>query len=434
MLKKYSICLIGLGIAVFAIGCSSKSKEATSFADSLPRSWYKLSEEKDAEEAPPSEAPSEKTDRAVSAVFDSQTAILENVDANPEVALDSFSALTEGAPERKHWRLDGMIASFSVSVNGVFGALLGNGTPTVKGTWQKVRATPPLAPKATPKKDALYITTEMTEADLVAQLEPAIRSSLATGSIHDEKALRNNLHERGKKFLTLCQALRSLKFLPGWHVEGLQMQLSFNAAGQVTQLVGVGVGVSLYFDWQMPEEAEGPEPQNTNVDPKLAQNVSQFAQIIAAELPEAVKDTPELKKAGFVFDSIHLGVGLTVGGSIGLAQASGAVMAQLIFKKEDEEAAAPVSTLQDSSGEFINLVGDRHDRLYRIERKHFRKGLHHALRMGAYFAKKARKADSARWKITQIETELDLSLGGNIALANVSGMGMIVLDFDRVDP
>jgi hypothetical protein len=141
-------------VFTLTLGASSCSRQAQT-PGGLPQSWYSAQAQKD-------ETPSAETDAAVRGVFGANTSALSDV--------------TLPLPQAS-WHLDGMLAEFGVSVNGIFGALLMNGTSTIRGTWQLVSSPAPQKQLPTP---TARVSASTSSADLARQLEPAINAAVAS--------------------------------------------------------------------------------------------------------------------------------------------------------------------------------------------------------------------------------------------------------------
>ena len=111
-MRTYWIALSGL--ITLSLGCSS-NHTAHPQMGALPVSWYSLPEKNTAINE---SQPDQKTDAAVRSVFQATTSILSSLPSRP------FAGGTSEVP----WHLDGVIADFAISNNGIFGVLLSNGT------------------------------------------------------------------------------------------------------------------------------------------------------------------------------------------------------------------------------------------------------------------------------------------------------------------
>jgi hypothetical protein len=449
MIKRLSVLLI---CAILTVSCSKSGGDSAgtpSQKGSLPSSWYVLPENGGSTTL---DETSPEADASVRTLFRAQTRALEASGPGP-AALAALVAPGGAPSDWVPWHLDGMIASFAVSVDGLFGALLLDGTASIKGTWQRSQQ-PVSPPSSTPTKaSAIHLDSRMTEADLAAKMEPVIRSAMASGKVRNEPALRENLHNRSRGFLAVCAALESMPRPKGWHVDSFQLQLTVGASGQVSPAIGVGGVLNVFFDWTMPQGTT-PHPGG-QVPPGLAQNVRDLSAIFQSALASLPEDRLRLRGSGLVLDMFQLGVAVGAAGDIGIARVAGVANGKIIFRADASHSEVAALKLPGESTGFVSLVGRESDAqpfafaeantvaldrrydgtvAYQVGSGAFGRGLEKALRMAEYFARQARQADSKNWKITQVEAEFDTSVTGDLKIATVSGQGQVVLDFDRIDP
>jgi hypothetical protein len=438
--------------AVLSFGCSSHSQigdslnsnaSATS-SGALPKSWYNVKSE-DAVVAP-----DPKTDDAVDSAFQANVSALLQSEAQSETQANAQSAasaartpwLLSTKNSSSHpadwvpWHLDGMVGYYAVSQSGILGALLYSGTESIKLTWQKPSSSTP-APSAVAqiqKAPALKVTPDLKEEDLPSALEPSIQVALASGSIQNESNFRKNILDRAEKFFNICRALDTITRTSGWYVDGYQLNLNVSASGQVTPVVGVGSAVNLYFDWSRTSDPTiAPAP----VAP--SSQLKNFVQLVSSAIPQAVKDSSDVQKSGFYLDMVQVGLGITAGGDIGVAQVQGGDIGRIIFKRDVTviDTAGASAAIDADSDQQLNVIQAETASapasvVYKVSSRKFKNGLKHAIKMANYFAARAKKAENSKYKLNQIESEFDIALTGDLKLAVVNGIGQFVLDFDLI--
>ncbi len=447
--------MILFGSVLFLLSCSkghdgdSAAKNAFDSARALPASWYQLPENGGSSDL---EETSATADASVRSLFRSHTKALESsvADVSP---FASFAAPLGAPSDWVPWHLDGMIATFAVDVSGIFGALLFDGTASVRGIWQQVRKTPAAASLGAGKASSVRFESKMTQDELSARLEPIIQSVVASGKVRDERALRSNLQARGQGFLAACAALEALPRPRGWHVDSFQLQLTIGASGQVTPAIGVGGVLNIFFDWQKQDDA-APVPAAPPA-PGLAQNLPAFVRVFQSSLASLPADRLFLRDAGFVMNQFQLGVAVGVGGDIGVARVAAVANGKIIFKADASQLSAAAFEPRFENAAFVSLVSKgmaeepvafaaangipAETRLngsvsYKMGADGMSRGLEKALRMASYFARQARRADTRNWKVNLIEAEFDASVTGDLKIATVGGQGQFLLDFNRIDP
>lgn len=464
LLKKTAYFSLVAGAAFLNAACSRDSNAPASPAadpqsKTLPASWYELPENASSPAGGETfHAPTGAADLAVQRVFDATVAPLTGDSATSSLA----SAVAAPAVHPKDWmpwHLDGMVPYFAVSQGGVFGALLYGGTESVKGTWQYKRDAQPVNVVRAKHKASIKVTGETSLADLEKQLEPTVQMAVRSGAVRDEATLRANLRKSAAQFLEMSRTLDSVKFTSGWYVDGLQLNLVVTASGQITPTLGVGGAINVYYDWTKAPSAASPDAAvaSTPVNRELADLVK----TVAALIPQAASEADGLKNDGFGLDMIQLGLGATAGGTIGIVSASGGAIGRVIFKRD--MATNAVLAAEPTQLGTVNLIGrapsaqqlafakasgipfaassvspqslgQAPEVVYRVPGERLRAGLRKAIRMASYFTGKAKRAPAGHYQLNQLEAEFDTSLGGDLKLAVVNGIGQFVLDFDRVNP
>jgi len=405
---------------------------------------------------------------AVRTAFSVHTGALAELKETPAVELDSRFDLVLRPANYTPWHLDGMIANFAVSGGGLFGPLMLDGEASVKATWRRISKQksdrPGLAKSSVAKKPAAFkFRSKMTDQEIAKMLEPAVRSAVATKTVRNERAFRHNLNQQGKSFARMARLMNRVPGRGGWHLHGYELKLAFNAQGQVSATMGVGGSLTVYFRWE--EEERSPFLQNTEplvgLDEVLYGNLLAFTRTMGSLIPEALNDAREILRSGFELREFMVGVGVTVGGDIGVASVEGSVDGKIIFRTPKNVAATDHGLIGETSvtgqqldrgDEFVTMVtsiapsaqhlvyakqiGTNFQLLadagvYRIARSRFRSGMKDALTMGAYFAEQGRKEDTASWKLTELETEFQASIGGDVSVVTVNGRGNFALNFGR---
>jgi hypothetical protein len=464
-LSRLVITLLSFSLLDFA--CSAHSNPPSG---ALPQSWVNLHDDKNNKSVDNFVMPDASADAAVQSAFKANVSALSQATdaqaANSTLPVSVNSHPSDWTP----WHLDGMVGYYAISQGGILGALLYSGTESIKLTWQKVAppavvpaAASPSAPVVTTtaipelpatltsatassstqslKTPALKVTPQMTASDLPAALEPSIQVALASGKIQNESVFRTNLLSHAQRFFSVAQVLSSIPRASEWYVDGYQLNLSVSASGQVTPLIGVGGAVSLYFDWSRSTDPTAAATLTDTNAPSpdgnlLTNELKNFVSLMSSEIPQAITESMSVQKNGFYLDMIQIGLGVTAGGSIGVAQATGGDIGRVIFKR-DVTVSAPSTPISVESTQELNVMPALASSApagfsYRINARKVRNSLKKAISMANYFAARAKNAETARYHLNQIEAEFDMSLGGDLKLAVVNGIGQFVLDFDWI--
>jgi hypothetical protein len=450
-----------LTLAALLVGCSkngsSGSANPANGPAPLPVSWTRLPENGGNSQY---ETPSTAADASVRSAFRAHTRALEAaLTGVTPLAADPANAGDHPA-NWVPWHLQGLIGNFSVTANGLFGPLLFGGTASVKGTWDKEAVAAKRHSPAPSKARTVHFSPRMTAQDLAARLEPIVRTALDSGSVTNEQALRQNLTARGQEFLTVVSALDTLPASGKWHVSAFQLQLSIFASGQVSTLVGVGGTLDVFFDWGRDnvdsQVAMLAKPYAATLPPTdLTRKAPEFVQTVQAVLGSLPPEATSIQQSGFVLEDFMLGIAVSVGGNIGIVQGSAEAQGKIVFEASEDALLRVVSQPLTPAlsqrvipiiarakpehlafAEARNIAYEKRDDgtiAYSLDPGKFRDGIQTALKMGNYLATHARSADTAHFKLVEIETEFDASIQGDLKIVTVAGEGQLVLTFARKD-
>jgi hypothetical protein len=351
--------------------------------------------------------------------------------------VSALEALQLSAPSSSPlgWHLGAMTAGFGVSGNGIFGAVSAGGTVSVTATWEKLTEASAVLQNtnATPRSNprTVVVDASMSETEFDQQLEPAIRVALATGAVKNEEALRANLQAKAQDFLKLAQVLSTISSGAEWDVAGLQLQLAFNASGEVTPLIGVGGGASISLLWQKPsnskissDDPSGPNNSSGNLTSNLANNLDQFSKIISEELSIAVAQSDTLKNSNFVLNEMMVGIQVTATEDVAIGQAGGSLTGELKFVRKKKVLHHTESALAANS--MIPMISGS------IPADQFSKGLKDAIDKSATLAKLGAKQNSKNWGLTSVSATFSASASGALSFASGSVKGQIGLSFKHI--
>jgi hypothetical protein len=388
-------------IFLAAASCAKNGASTSTGLPALPQSWI----------GGPGgdETPSDEVTKSVRNSFQVHADALETAD------------LRSNTP----WHLDGMITSFAVDTEGIFGSLVGEGKQAVKVTWQKSDS---LAP-AKAKRTSVKFNANMSNADLARMIEPAVKMAVANHSVKDSTNLRRNLLAMGEKFLSNVRALSHVPAVPGWTVHGMQMDYHFDADGDLGNNLSVGGGIAVYYDWSAPTAPELTKlPALTPHEKVVAKNMADFVRIMSTLVVQASADAGDIQKAGYDFMFFDVGLGFSAGGGVIVGGFDAGCDARIQFMKDPELTAVPLA-LNPGDKLVMQKGGDE----IPIDLGNFRDGLRKALKMGAYFSNQAHFAKSSSWVATELEVNFDAGLGGDISITSLLGKGLLRMDFERVD-
>jgi hypothetical protein len=419
---------------------------AAQAAPALPSSWIlgenASSEPTDEGEEPidPDEGVGTEAIASVDSILAAQSRAIEGTVETAPRDEHSFAS-KPGPADWVPWRLAYFATDLSVSLSGWVGALVNKGTPTVTLYWRKQGPKPasPGAFAADSSGETARITSASTPVDLVRELEPAIRSALASGRIRDESRFRENLLAAAGEFRDATSRLEGIG-KGEWWVSRLRADLSVDASGKLGPVTTLGGEAKIRLEWHrlMRNPSEAPKPAASLRAPSTFFGTARFGEglvDLASGLAEDLDATvdPRIEKRGFKAYSYRIGIGVSKKGDVGVAQATTTLFAHLYFSRDVAKpvvrpSAAFAPPLRSPA--TVKLVADGgEDGVVLIDRGRFRKGLHKALRIGRFFAKRAERAHAGKWKVYDLRTGFEISLAGKTGTARVNALGAADFSF-----
>lgn len=359
------------------------------------------------------------------------------------------AAQATGTGDRVPWHMEYLLTDLSVSASGLLGALVMKGTPAVTFIWRKQHSVRPSVQDNVRETVDLSVTNATSEDDMAMQLEPAIRMAAASGRVKNKEKLRASLLSAARDFQAMGGSIGEN---PGheWWVSRLRLDLTLDAAGTVTPVVGVGGEIRFRFEWHH-------VMKSAPVVAKMAFGVPSskmrdFISATAEDLSALSDETP--KPEGFKAYCYRVGIGISASGDIGIAKSTASLMGQVYFSRDvakpkvhafsaellpdtinviestqspRAESHALYATANGIS--FTRATDTRGDEIvYKVDRKKIRKGLMRAAKMGLIFGRHAGQS-KGRWKVYELRTGLDLSITGKAGLTQLSGLATSEIDF-----
>ena len=411
----------------------------------LPNDWY-LTNEADENSDDALTEPTPELEESVNDLFGSTYDGLDQI--NESNRADFQSAMTGRSGKPKDWvpwHLAAMMAEFSVSVKGLIGALIMKGQPAVVASWRKQNPKQPERSMLDPQM-AVDLTAadavaseHTTEEDLMRQLEPAVRAAVASKRVKNENALRKNLGKAAGEFLTVARVLQKTEGREWW-LQRYRLDLTFDLSGKVTAVIGAGAETRLRMEWHriMPKAASSGVAAPVAFANDREQRIYAFADGMLKSLEAAGREFRAVSDHGFKAHTFRVGVGFTAEGDIGIVKTGSSITGHVYFTSNVKKPSVnptprPFAAMIDVSGLDLNvpevtpLIAENRVRF--VDGKKFVKGLKKAAKLGGFFAKRASKSKSGKWKIFEIKTSFDLSLSGKVGLATVGGVGTAEINF-----
>jgi hypothetical protein len=426
----------------------------------VPEDWYRLPE--NGGSGGTLGVPSDRFGGSVEKLFEAYSTALEPLEGSSAASVPARTPV-DWVP----WRLAGLSTDFALTVDGTFGALLAEGVASVTATWLKdddLGASSALASERG-RKSNLVIRGTATPDQVARELEPTIRAALSTGRFRDEGALRRNVLAAASDFRAVAGQLSSLKALgSSFAPTAFRLEIGVNGDGQITPVLAVGAEINLRFDWMIQYGDSGALADEVPQS-ELGRNLETFVRAVAPDLDAAAAEARKVESDGYAFESVRIEIGPQANGTIGIASGGVNVMGGITFGSDRADCYDPdgdgdchqpphpklVSAESEGSialidsnpkpehlsyassigAPFAALKGPLPQAgvVYQISHRKFREGIRKAVRMGQFFAHHAAKARHGKWRISEIESEFDLSLSGTVGLVTVGGTGELELEF-----
>ncbi|MGZ3774777.1 MAG: hypothetical protein ACXVCY_13210 [Pseudobdellovibrionaceae bacterium] len=367
-----------------------------------------------------------------------------------ETAMDKQTTPATGSstiPNWTPWHLESFTTELSVVSSGLIGVLTGKGTATALAYWRRA-AEKTAAPKNFAENENDSVPTLAAEnisddSSLKKEMEPIIKSALATGKIKDEGSFRRNMESAAVDFYNLVTGLEQTQDLK-WFVSGFRVEFSVSASGTLTPAVpitSVGGDVRVRFDWKrLAHKNQSAKFAFSKTQNKLQLSLQDLVTNLAQDFGAAFDEDSQMK--GFKPYLLRIGLGFTASGTVGVAKSSASAVAYLTLSQNVKDPASSVVRLVPSAAplllieqnpsqahldfaanNFIPVATDakRAQAVYSIDRGNFRKGLKKAIKMSHFFVAAGSKADSKKWKLYQMKTSFEFSITGTVGLVKYGG-------------
>jgi len=439
---------------------------ATASGAKLPTSWYELPEHR--ANAPfavasvyakqENEAELKKELRnQLGAIFSAQTSALEKHSAAfGEGALSEGKKTSElfvpadekGAP----WRLTGFVGNLGVAVNGKVGLLGWKGSSGLSVFWipKKVQGLHQFSAAKVSEElssdAALVLTAQTSPAALDAEINSIIKGAMASHKVKNEAELKKNFREAVLDFVDIASKVDNANTNGEWFTSRLRADLDLDASGNVG-FSSVGVGLKVRIEWfRTAGKKQAPIRKSAGRWLDL-RGMEDFLLAMCEDLDAAVEDgnTPG---ADFQPRFLKVGLGMGASGNVGLAKASASASMLIYFSRSKDRPKRRITAFSSarkerplymvesrptpeqlrlgrSVGKLVSTSSDESgmikDAIYQLDREIFRKYLKRAISIGRFFAESADESKTKRWKPKYIATSFDISVGGGIGVATVSG-------------
>lgn len=463
------------------VSCAKQEKNANDHTNTVPKEWYDSTKEAktekppiaEPEEADPLDDPQQiaALEKTVDTIFQANNEALEDGDAEAQTFLAPM-ALQE-PPKNKPkdwvpWRAEYFMTDLSLTASGALGVLALRGQATVRAFWRRQGPETKKSPTKNEPKDLsglvagndgdkpsddqepiVHITAMSSPTDLLNQIEPAIRAAVATGKLKDTLDLRKNLLIAAREFQAVASAIPTDSSDHPWWVSRFRLDLMIDAAGRVEPVGMVGGEARFRFEWHR-IQCKGPCPTHntplTVEQQNLKSQLKAFIQATATDIEHAFADHADF---GFKAHQIRMGIGITAKGNIGVVKGAAGIVGQIYFTRDVKRPVVRPRTAdlvvteeplyiieKQPSVEHLNWATKNgvtfdtavspmglgfEEAVYKVDRQVFRKGLKKAAKIGRFFARRAASVRPGAWKIYELRTAFDTSIGGALDMVTLAG-------------
>ena len=307
----------------------------------VPAAWHGIPEDQTTpvEESDADTAANEAKIAVVADDYSEATAdALEASDVTHEIPAFLAQAPAAAPSDRVPWHMEYLMTDLSVSAGGLLGGLMMKGSPAVTFIWRKQHSqmSQPLklenVEAAASRAADLSVSSDTSDKEMTMQLEPAIRVAVASGKVKDEKKLRSNLMVAARDFQGLASTVGENPGLDWW-VSRLRLDLTFDATGVVTPVIGVGGDLRLRFEWhRIMKKAKSTAPKAMMALGMPTSHLREFMVSMAQDL-KSLSDE-QTKPDGFKAYSFRVGLGMTAKGDIGVVKATAGLIGDVYFSRD----------------------------------------------------------------------------------------------------
>ncbi len=357
------------------------------------------------------------------------------LEAHVDRLLDTLAASIDDTDEAdakslSDWRLSTILTDLTVSAQGTLGFLL-KGSPSVTLYWRRVK------PQAEPTKADLETSESLpldSSPECLQALEAKIQDAASEGRVLDSSRAFGEARAQLEKFSAIARELESIPQLAQWWPSRLRLDLSIDASGTVYTGITAGGDLRLRFEWYrlMPKPAK-------DVGHAVASGILSVARAVGSQLDRLDKDLEDLH--GFKATQFRVGFGVTGEGSIAVVKGGARLAGHVYFSRNIQKPTWPVKVEPEGSLTVepdalpLWLPDAKADgQLVEIPAERFARGLRQSLVMSKFFAKRAQKHRSAKWRVHELKMGLDLSVGGSLGLVEVSGVAATEFVFTNYGP
>ncbi|HEY8280365.1 MAG TPA: hypothetical protein VIH99_12125 [Bdellovibrionota bacterium] len=411
-------------------------------AATLPASWYVLPESGSSLSAGIDQDDAKKEAELAAqldAIFGAQAAALDGHVS----ATDASAGLSGQVP----WRFVSFIGDLGVTANGKVGALAWKGTPAMSVYWQK-KENFGLSPAASEEGTtaAMVLSAETTQASVDSEIDSLVKAAMASHKISNEEELKKNMRSAVADFASLGAQVDKAPTV-SWDPSRLRVDLNVEVSGKVSFLYSASAALRVRLEWY---KVPGKKPAFSPLAAEGKWLNSKGLESLMVALSQDVATVADSQSPGvdLVAKQFRVGLGVSVSGTIGVAKGTASALAYIYFSRVEKKPTASVAVddslplymvdadpseqrLQFAQAHGNLVAGGGKEAIYRLDRAKFRAGMTKAMSMGRFFAQRARKQETAKWKLKTVKGNFDLSITGSVGVVTVGGLASAEIEFEN---
>ena len=412
--------IIPILICALAASCTSAKDQASH----IPQSWRANSN------ALPEESENSKITSSMDRMLNLGLSTLE-----------SQSTSGQDSEQKSQWKLRGLMWNFGVSSSGILGLVFGSG----KVGLETIYTRKDISEKSTTSlKDTTLSAMEFTgtekTTEIPPQFEATIRSLVSKGKLRNEAHLRKELISATDRFREMIRAVKSVPdSLHNFYLHGIQIELSFDAEGNLVAPISAGTSLGFRFNWVREKSTNHPDSDDepkTEFGKNMSRQLGALVQNISADMDSLVEGptAENINSNGYQLMEIKPYIAIGQEGNIGIASVSSEWLAMLRFYRK-ENPSKELTKLAPPSENLPVFVGNTESGSIIIQANHWRftRGLRRAMKIANFFAQRSNGLNSSKWQLKEFSPSFEVTKNGSIGLVSVEGTAGIEISFSKLE-
>jgi hypothetical protein len=272
----------------------------------------------------------------------------------------------------------------------------------------------------------LSLSNDMTNNEVTQRIDDLVKyimqSKKVSNKASDSQKLRYQLTQHVSLHQRLAEKISESSQQLTWKPYKYQLELYVRANGSVIPTIEVGGVMRVRIEWSIREKksfVSNPTAFTNHIEMLTNELSAQF-------------QNPDAPNNQYPLYGVKVGLGFGIGGDLNLVSANAHAIASVFLKYNPPKA----NLFSKSSLRFSN---SQDEMINGISRTQWQKGIKKASKMASYIISQStaseKKIDEQRpqrdFELGAIEVELELTVGGEIFLPTVEGIGFMELFFSK---